>query len=136
MNAIDTLKEFMREMCAWETDFCDAQDECDETVTETTELHTKYREKLKEILEKYSIETKQNRERLIDLGCTIPVTYDPQRDKIVITDEKDDLCQIQTTQPNGLKCDFLFTLRKYSNDWKIDKKHRQDSKGSWVLSTL
>ncbi|PWU30105.1 hypothetical protein DK254_08250 [Pseudomonas sp. RW407] len=79
MNAIDILKDFMCEMHIWETSFCKAQDEYDEADHDTKELCGVYREKLKVILEKYSMETTPNRDRLVDLGCTVPATYTPTK---------------------------------------------------------
>jgi hypothetical protein len=132
-DAQDQLVSFMTEMKRWEVGFCDEQDALDEDGADIVDLKESYKKNLEIILNSYSLDKGLNRDRLIDLGATIPATYDPGRDAIE-SDGSNAIFIVQ--QAAGFKSKFRFFMVKCSEVWMIDKKERLDATGSWVGSSL
>ncbi|MBP1126818.1 MULTISPECIES: NTF2 fold immunity protein [Pseudomonas] len=133
-KAIDDLMKFMNSMKDWEAGFCSAQDEADESDIDISMIKQKYAVKLEEILNIHSLDEGINRERLVDLGSTIPVTYDPSRD--VIEPENHSESIFIVTQTAGFKSQFRFFMVFRDPDWVIKRKERLDGSGKWIASSL
>ena len=133
-KAIDDLVIFMNSMKDWEADFCSAQDEADESDIDISTVKQDYAVKLMEILNLHSLDEGVNRERLVDLGSTIPVTYDSSRD--VVEPENNSESIFIVKQNAGFKSQFRFFMVFRNPDWVIKKKERLDGSGKWVASSL
>lgn len=133
-KAIDDLVVFMKSMKAWESDFCSAQDEADESDIDIDIVKQEYAVKLDEIFNLHSLDEGINRERLVDLGVTIPVTYDPSRDVIEPENNSDSIFIVKQTA--GFKSQFRFFMVFQDPVWVIKRKERLDGSGKWVESSL
>lgn len=133
-KAIDDLVVFMNAMKVWEADFCSAQDEADEGNIDIAIVKQEYAVKLDEILNLHSLDEGINRARLVDLGSTIPVTYDPSRD--VVEPESNSESIFIVTQTSGFKSQFRFFMIFRDPVWVIKKKERLNGSGKWVESSL
>jgi hypothetical protein len=132
-SAKDQLISFMAEMNKWETEFCGAQDAADEEDLDITPIKEDYKKKLQAILDKYSLNHGLNRDRLIDLGATVPATYQPTSDHIE-ADPVDTIFMVQ--QSNGFRSKFRFFMVERGGTWFIDRKERAEGKDKWVRSSL
>lgn len=133
-GALAFLKSFMTEMKEWESNFCDAQDEADEGGADLEEVKSNYKRQLFDLLTKYSLAEGLNRERLVDLGATIPTTYDPNRDSISADGQSGLVFLVKQTV--GFKSTFRFLLLEQQEGWVIKRKDRLDLHGDWVASSL
>jgi hypothetical protein len=132
-SAKDRLISFMAEMNEWETEFCAAQDEADEADLDITPIKEGYKKKLEAILDKYSLNQGLNRDRLIDLGATVPATYQPTHDHIE-SDPADTIFMVQ--QSNGFRSKFRFFMVERGRTWFVDRKERAEGTDKWVRSSL
>ncbi|MEE5137587.1 NTF2 fold immunity protein [Pseudomonas alliivorans] len=133
-GALKCLLSFMKSMKSWEIEFCTAQDEADEKDLDLTPIRNDYALRLKEILDMYSLDCGLNRERLVDLGSTIPVTYDPDRDEVDA--ESESLAVFIVKQATGFKSQFRFSMINKDQSWLIQKKERLGGSGKWLASSL
>ncbi len=132
-SAKERLISFMTEMNEWETEFCGAQDLADEEDLDITPIKEDYKKKLEVILDKYSVNHGLNRDRVIDLGATVPATYQPTNDHIE-ADPTDTMFMVQ--QSNGFRSKFRFFMVEHGGTWFIDRKERAEGKDKWVRSSL
>ncbi|MBD8596566.1 NTF2 fold immunity protein [Pseudomonas sp. CFBP 8772] len=132
-SAKDRLICFMAEMNEWETEFCAAQDAADEEDLDIIPIKEDYKKKLEAILDEYSLSHGSNRDRLIDLGATVPATYQPTDDHIE-ADPTDAIFMVQ--QSNGFRSKFRFFMVERDGTWFIDRKERAEGKDKWVRSSL
>lgn len=128
------LRNFMNEMKCWELDICAAQDTVGDVDEGYESLEELFREKLHHILDNYSTPEGMNRMRLIDLGSTIPVTYDPDRDIISVEERSNSIFVV--AQAAGFKSKFRFSLVARGEGWVIAKKERLSADRKWVGSSL
>jgi len=133
-SALDSLLELMREMKEWETDFCTAQDKADENDLDISGVRDEYATKLRDILNRYCLDQGLNKERLADLGSTIPVTYDPGRDEVEAESGSDAIYIVK--QAAGFKSVFRFSMIFKGENWLVQKKERLNESGKWVASTV
>ena len=133
-SALDSLFELMKKMKEWEADFCTAQDNADEDDLDISAVRDEYATKLKEILDCHSLDQGLNKERLVDLGSTIPVTYDPCRDEVLLENGSDAIYIVK--QAVGFKSVFRFSMILKGENWLVQKKERLNESGKWVASTI
>ncbi len=132
-SAKDRLICFMVEMNEWETEFCAAQDEADEEDLDMSPVKEYYKKKLEVILDRYSLKNGLNRHRLIDLGATVPATYQPTHDHIE-SDPAETIFMVQ--QSSGFRSKFRFVMVERGGTWFVDRKERAEGTDKWVRSSL
>ncbi|UFH49886.1 NTF2 fold immunity protein [Pseudomonas sp. KNUC1026] len=133
-EAYETLMSFMAAMSVWEIEFCSAQDEADEPGSDIGIIRDRYAAKLLAIFDQYSIHHGVNRNRLVDLGSTLPPTYDPERDHVEVEKENEPVFLVK--QSAGFKSHFRFTMFRHNETWLIKEKQRLDENGHWAPSAL
>jgi len=77
-----TLIAFMSSMKDWESEFFEVWKDNLSKGIDGRDLYTDYVDWLEDILGRFSVKGKLNWDRLVDLGCTKPVTYDPDVDSV------------------------------------------------------
>jgi hypothetical protein len=132
-NAEGGLIGFMTEMNQWEVEFCSAQDAADDEDEDVVPLKQEYKKKLEVILNLYSLNHGLNRDRLNDLGATIPPAYQPTNDQLE-ADSSGTIFMVQ--QSNGFKTKSRFFMVERGGTWLIDKKERAEVGDKWVSSSL
>lgn len=135
-NPKAVLIEFMAAMFEWETNFVANQDVADEGVLDEYEVRKLFMGQLKNILERYSVESVKNRGRLIDLGCTVPPMYNPEEDFISEVASDKEAKFIEVHQRSGFRGRFRFKMEKVTDRWLIIEKDRLDAKNHWIPSVL
>lgn len=131
----EVLKEFLREMNAWEREFFERKMKLIEAGQSTAECNQNYAKLLKPILVKYSIQDAKSWARLEAPGCGDPAMYDTARDKLHEPTIKCDAVSVIVDQAVGLEARFRFSLVRQDDCWKIKKKDTFRS-GKWAMSTL
>lgn len=129
----EQLLGFMKEMNRWESEFCAAQDAADEDDLDVTPIKKEYKKKLEAILDRYSLKKGLNRDRLTDLGATLPATYQPAND-LIECDATGTIIMVQ--QSNGFRSKFRFFMIECDGSWFIDRKERAEGGDQWVKSSL
>ncbi|WP_312602107.1 NTF2 fold immunity protein [Pseudomonas luteola] len=129
------LIDFLTRMHHWEDAFYHKQEELDENGEDDSETVKEYKKQLEAIFEEFTINDSKNSERIIDMGCTFPTTYNPN-DKIIPVEINNNEAVYLVEQSTGFKSTFRFTLTKSKETWFILKKERLTHNTTWARSTI
>ena len=135
-QARSALRSVMAEMKLWELNFYHEKLDAVKNGRDAEAIDNQGRKKLSEILEKWALQDKTNQGRLIDLGCSDPSTYDPERDIEDGVELGDGDAIFTIRQKVGLQTISRFTLIFNSGAWKIKRKESLNYRGKWQCSVL
>ena len=134
--AENNLRKFCSEMHIWEKNLYVEKNNLSASQDSINAIDRQARIDLEKILNKWAIENKYNRERLFDLGCSSPPTYDPENDSWTSTISEGLHIYIIIKQNTGIKSEFRFTMTKLNDNWLIKKKEYLNYKDKWIQSIL
>lgn len=135
-DAESTLLAFMSSMKDWEGEFFEVRKDNLSKGIDGREIYTDYINWLENILEKFSVRGKLNWGRLIDLGCTKPVTYDPDIDSISVISQDEKKAMLEVKSGYEYNNDSRFNMVKKYGSWKIAKIEILTYDGKWKRSAL
>jgi hypothetical protein len=130
------LIDFLTKMHHWEDAFYHKQEELDENGEDDSETVEEYKEKLEAIFDEFVVDDSRNSERIIDMGCTFPTTYNPNDKIIPVEINENEKAVYIVEQSTGFKSTFRFTLTKSKETWLILKKERLTHNSAWARSTI
>lgn len=134
--AESTLLAFMSSMKDWEGEFFKVRKDNLGKGIDGREIYTDYINRLENILEKFSVEGKLNWGRLTDLGCTKPVTYDPDIDSISVISQDEKKATLEVKSGYEYNNDSRFNMVRKYESWKIAKIEILTYDGKWKRSAL
>lgn len=130
-KAMSNFIEFACDMNIWEKSFHQARMKVIGT-PKSAAVEDKARNELIEIFNKYCYPKKADRRRTISLSTYEPVTYDVNRDEILLYKIKKDSIEFLYKKRTNIVNDFIFTMKPYKGEWKIYKAQYFDSiKEKW-----
>ncbi|MBA1190294.1 hypothetical protein G7Z99_14740 [Pseudomonas entomophila] len=131
-----TLLAFMSSMKDWEGEFFEVWKDNLSKGINGRGIYTDHINGLENILERFSVRGKLNWGRLIDLGCTKPVTYDPDIDSISVISQDEKKAILEVKSGYEYNNDSRFNMAKKYGSWKIVKIEILAYDGKWKRSAL
>ncbi|WP_144936675.1 NTF2 fold immunity protein [Pseudomonas alabamensis] len=131
-----TLIAFMSSMKDWESEFFEVWKDNLSKGIDGRDLYTDYVDWLEEILGRFSVKGKLNWDRLVDLGCTKPVTYDPDVDSVSFVYQSEKKAILEVKPGCEYNNDSRFSMIKKDGSWKIGKMEILTVDGKWQRSAL